>query len=250
MGQNPSSQFDLNELKDDVCQGTQTLKDMFGTASSLLAVTSYDEFLEKVKELNCICQTLSRKISERSNNSKSLLLFAVKKGSDESVFWKGTVRIGCVLIDTQTGNIKSHRVINLKQFLKVHKALIAYVGIRSSGDIETAQIAEAAIAEEKIESTISVLSPSIILEGINAELSDPTECCICMERDFEITLPCAHSYCLVCIEQWNVSNKTCPICREKLENTGDSWVLSEIPDSEIVSAELLQTLMGMIEKIT
>lgn len=237
MGQNPSSPFDLNELKDDVCRGTQTLKE--------LAVISYDEFLEKVKELNLISQTLSRKISERSNSSKSLLLFAVKKGTDETILWKGTVRIGCVLVDTQTGKLKSHRVINLKQFLKVHKALTAYIGVRSSNDIESA--IEAAIEGEE---TIATLSPSIILEGINVESCNPMECCICMERDSEVTLPCTHSYCLVCIEQWNVSNKTCPICREKLENTDDSWVMSEIPDSEIVSAELLQTLMGMIEKMT
>lgn len=28
------------------------------------------------------------------------------------------------------------------------------------------------------------------------------ECCICMERKPEVSLPCAHSYCLACIEQW------------------------------------------------
>lgn len=29
-----------------------------------------------------------------------------------------------------------------------------------------------------------------------------TECCICLERKPEVLLPCAHSYCTQCIEEW------------------------------------------------
>lgn len=32
--------------------------------------------------------------------------------------------------------------------------------------------------------------------------TDTEECIICMERKPEVTLPCAHAYCLFCIEQW------------------------------------------------
>lgn len=28
------------------------------------------------------------------------------------------------------------------------------------------------------------------------------ECCICLERKQQITLPCTHSYCQPCIDQW------------------------------------------------
>lgn len=31
------------------------------------------------------------------------------------------------------------------------------------------------------------------------------ECVICFERKPEVTLPCAHSYCNACIEEWYVS---------------------------------------------
>uniref|UniRef100_A0A090XED5 RING finger protein 141 n=1 Tax=Ixodes ricinus TaxID=34613 RepID=A0A090XED5_IXORI len=54
--------------------------------------------------------------------------------------------------------------------------------------------------------------------------SDLEECCVCMERKPEVTLPCTHSYCLFCIEQWSVSNITCPLCREGFDTTGDTWV--------------------------
>lgn len=30
------------------------------------------------------------------------------------------------------------------------------------------------------------------------------ECVICFERKPEVTLPCAHSYCTPCIEEWYV----------------------------------------------
>ncbi|KAJ8970536.1 hypothetical protein NQ314_001176 [Rhamnusium bicolor] len=36
-------------------------------------------------------------------------------------------------------------------------------------------------------------------EDVNSRAN---ECCICFERKQEVTLPCAHSYCLPCIEEW------------------------------------------------
>jgi len=43
----------------------------------------------------------------------------------------------------------------------------------------------------------------------------------------------------------NVNNKTCPICREKLESTDDSWVISEAPGSEEVNKELEKSLFNL-----
>lgn len=40
---------------------------------------------------------------------------------------------------------------------------------------------------------------------------------------------------------------TCPICREKLESTDDTWVLSEVPEEEEISQEIKSTLMGLTE---
>ena len=57
------------------------------------------------------------------------------------------------------------------------------------------------------------------------------ECCICLERKPDVILPCTHSYCLPCIEQWNVDHKTCPVCRENLSSTDDGWVISKGLDS-------------------
>ena len=72
-------------------------------------------------------------------------------------------------------------------------------------------------------------------------------------------LPCAHSYCLPCIEQWNVNHKTCPVCRETVQSTDDGWVrliltgiesnssslqvISDGPDSLDIATEIQKSLM-------
>lgn len=30
------------------------------------------------------------------------------------------------------------------------------------------------------------------------------ECCICLERQSDMSLPCAHNYCEICIDKWLV----------------------------------------------
>lgn len=48
-----------------------------------------------------------------------MTIFAVKKGSDQSFLWKVTVRIACVKLDPESNRILNHKLINLRQFLKV-----------------------------------------------------------------------------------------------------------------------------------
>lgn len=91
------------------------------------------------------------------------------------------------------------------------------------------------------------------------------ECCICLDRKPEILLPCTHTYCCPCIEQWFVfisttyietinilimyyrkmTSKTCPICQEKLDATDDSWVLTDLPDMQEVNEEIYTELQGL-----
>ena len=80
-------------------------------------------------------------------------------------------------------------------------------------------------------------------DGINPNSLD--ECCICLERKPDVILPCAHSYCLPCIEQWNVDHKTCPVCRDIVTNTDDSWVISDVPDSLEIVTEIQKSLMEL-----
>ena len=101
-------------------------------------------------------------------------------------------------------------------------------------------------------------SSPALLEGTSLE-----ECCVCLERKPDVILPCAHSYCLPCIEQWNVNHKTCPVCRETVQSTDDGWVgliltgkntrqesystspqvISDGPDSLEIATEIQKSLM-------
>ncbi|XP_044254872.1 RING finger protein 141-like [Tribolium madens] len=182
---------------------------------------SYEKFLTILGELNQLSK-------QRLDSEGKQLVFAVKKGTDSTVFWKATVQIACVKIDSNTQKVHTYRLLNLYEFLKVFKTLKC----QSS-------------AEEQSRSGMSV---SQVVNNIKDNPADNTkECCICLERKHEVILPCMHSYCLPCIEEWNANHDTCPICREKLESTDDTWVISEVPEAEEISKEIKSSLMELAE---
>ncbi|XP_022238601.1 RING finger protein 141-like isoform X2 [Limulus polyphemus] len=199
------------------------------------------------------------------------LVFIVKKGTDASLFWKGTVQIACIRTIVSSGKIETYRLLNLRQFLRVYKIMIYYTStappssqvnpVREhvASSTSTSQVSEDETEVKRYDEYASdccsiwsgSLNTSVILNEITAVTdiaTDLDECCICMERKPETTLPCAHSYCIRCIEQWNVSHNTCPLCREKLESTDDSWVISEAPNSEEMQQELQQALLCLAEE--
>ena len=86
---------------------------------------------------------------------------------------------------------------------------------------------------------------ALLDELSEADPNSLDECCICLERKPDVILPCTHSYCLPCIEQWNIEHKTCPVCRETLASTDDGWVISDGPDSLDVTTEIQKSLMDL-----
>lgn len=45
-----------------------------------------------------------------------------------------------------------------------------------------------------------------------------------------------------------MNNKTCPICRETLVSTDDTWVLSEVPEAAEISEEIRSSLMKLVDE--
>ena len=63
---------------------------------------------------------------EYKDDEGKMLIFAVKKGSDTTIFWKVTVRIACVKMDYVTKMVVSHRLLNIRQFLQVKNDLVNF----------------------------------------------------------------------------------------------------------------------------
>lgn len=62
-------------------------------------------------------------------------------------------------------------------------------------------------------------------------MEDEFTCIICQELFIEATtLPCAHTFCEVCLRLWMRKKKTCPVCRRRIK---DKAVRSVVLDSAV-----------------
>uniref|UniRef100_A0A915PZF8 RING finger protein 141 n=1 Tax=Setaria digitata TaxID=48799 RepID=A0A915PZF8_9BILA len=150
------------------------------------------------------------------------LLFAIKKGSANTLLWKMTVRICTLKINARSAD--SYRVFTFGQFLSLQKSL-CYLLRDVAGETD------GAILQERVFDTY-----------IDRALTT-SECIICMEREPDVVLPCVHSFCSACIEQWKAMEKDwCPLCHHPLQLDGsDSWVIPDV----IESGELRNYLMSL-----
>lgn len=235
--------YSIGKIQGELIRQTRSYKE--------IASVSYEEFLRNVKELNEISGHFLDANGKR-------LVFAVKKGTDTTALWKGTVRVACVKVDAESKSVDSLRLLNLKQFLAVHKSILSQTSVLSqenllastgSGHPSPAR-SISGTSEEPLKRphplSLPAFSHSMILDEA-LEGTSLDECCVCLERKPDTILPCAHSYCTICIHQWNVNHKTCPVCREKLESTDDGWVISDGPDSLDIATEIQKSLMEIAQ---
>lgn len=245
---------------------------------------TYDLFLCYITQLNHICR-------EYKDSEGHVLVFAVKKGTDSTIFWKATVRIACVKLNTTTNKVQSYRLLNIRQFLQVFRRITYECTGGSLGTIDGIFGVDAADESSGERSSNMPVPPTMAASMVLGSMQDVAtsstgsinqnrmestaaagtcatsldECVICLERRPDVILPCAHAYCLPCIEQWweytrpssqectssnvvysmSVVDKTCPVCRESLKSTDDTWVLSEVPDNDQVNEEIRRALIGL-----
>ncbi|KAK4314744.1 hypothetical protein Pmani_013995 [Petrolisthes manimaculis] len=270
---------------------------------------TYDQFLGYITQLNHICR-------EYEDEAKQVLVFAVKKGTDSTIFWKATVRIACVKLSTDNNKVQSYRLLNIRQFLQVFRRITYECTGGTLGDMEgiiateeTTDVRGECGTNNSVVPVPPTMAASMVLGGMREVAASGggtaasggsggggggggggtslDECVICLERRPDVILPCAHAYCLPCIEQWweyttipppreqcstsstsastsasstsysptssssgylyamNVKDKTCPVCRECLASTDDTWVISEHPDTHQVNQEIRRALIGL-----
>jgi len=234
--------YSIGKIQGELIRQTRSYKE--------IANVTYEEFLENVTELNEISGHFLDANGKR-------LVFAVKKGTDTTALWKGTVRVACLKVDAESKSVDSLRLLNLKQFLAVHRSIQSQTSVLNeeqslseSGSIQSSPARTLPGAEEPVKRphplSLPTFSHSMILEEA-LEGTSLDECCVCLERKPDTILPCAHSYCTICIHQWNVNHKTCPVCREKLESTDEGWVISDGPDSLDIATEIQKSLMEIAQ---
>lgn len=173
------------------------------------------------------------------------LVFALKKGTDTTIFWKATVRIACVKVQLQPRRIEQYRLLNLKQFLSVFRTFEMHINalIRSEDSgcntsTSTSMLMDTvcrAIADGSGGGSSSVASTPL-------EDDEDDECIICMERRSDVLLSCAHSFCCPCLEQWKMQNSACPVCQEAID---DDWVLSETPNADEINEQICKELIKL-----
>ncbi|XP_064635752.1 RING finger protein 141-like [Lineus longissimus] len=190
------------------------------------ATLSYEEFLASVHQLN----ELTKSFGETSGKQ---LIFSVKKGTDETVLWKGLVRIKCLKVDITTGLVVSTRILNLRQYIKLYTEIMHQVSLA------------AADSDTKVDLDASVIMQAVT--DIEETGDDDSECVICMDRKAVIILSCNHMYCEECIDKWNASSKSCPICRKQLESNDDAWYMAEKPGSDEMASDVQDYLMGITD---
>jgi len=56
----------------------------------------------------------------------------------------------------------------------------------------------------------------------NTAVDDDGEklCSICLDEDYQVALPCTHSFCERCLSEWTAQSSTCPLCRTEIKNSG------------------------------
>jgi len=75
------------------------------------------------------------------------------------------------------------------------------------------------------ETTSNSQADQSLFGGLNEELT----CSICSELFVSaVSLQCVHTFCKLCIEQWEETSNTCPICRVKIEQQASNYILDNI----------------------
>lgn len=74
-------------------------------------------------------------------------------------------------------------------------------------------------------------------------------CCICMETKTNLILSCAHNFCEKCIKEWQISQKSCPICR-CYAGDNDGFILTDFPDYYNLQDEMSKSLFAITDSNT
>ncbi|VDO09694.1 unnamed protein product [Haemonchus placei] len=161
-----------------------------------------------IKELN-------RKCFRVRNEKGDYICFALDRTCADEILWKKKVRIKCFTVNLDSLLVTSSKTLKLEEFLNVYN--VHKDAIQNN-------------AQNVMCSSRYVLNETADSDG---------QCCICMDNNTEVLLPCLHSFCMACVAQELEFRPqfSCPICKTRIEHPiENSWEVADPPEpSDIVS---------------
>lgn len=219
----------------------ERLQSEFRTLREVSSLT-YEQLEVEIVELNRLCRI-------QLAGQASQLLFVIRRPPQQlSLLWKALVRVECRKLESATNRLLDARVLSLRQLLSLKR------------DLRTlSQLPGGAVAANS-EGPVTDFTASVVIDCLRRDEvhevkmsggapTDLEECCICMDRQADVLLECAHAYCQPCIQRWldggagglrlaatlsgaaaaATCGGTCPVCRT-LVNSTDGWVIAAPPE--------------------
>ncbi|CAJ0609538.1 unnamed protein product [Cylicocyclus nassatus] len=182
----------------------------YAAANPLYEEVTWPKFLEMIRELN-------RKCFRVRNEKGDYICFALDKTCTDGFLWKKLAKIKCFTVNLDSLQVTSSKVLRFDEFLNVYSVHKDALRNNLPNEMSSSQY----IFRETADS-----------EGL---------CCICMENNNEVLLPCLHSFCMVCIalEMEFRPQFSCPVCKARIEHPiEESWEVPDPPNPEEVVAYL------------
>lgn len=178
------------------------------------------------------------------------LIFRIQDKTDATFLWKLTVRIECVKLrvdDDEKLQNQSLRILRLNQFINIYNHIKQQSEVlqnfESKSNIKPSdkKESESIMTESKFYDTIQSMSHS------QTDFKDEEICCICMETKSNLILSCTHNFCEKCIKEWQITNKSCPICR-CFAGENDGFILADCPNYYNLQEEISKSLFQITDE--
>ncbi|CAF0789518.1 unnamed protein product [Adineta ricciae] len=194
----------------------------------------HSEFIRLVNEFNKTLESFTR-------DEPYYLNFTVVPQSDSTILWKALIRITCSKISRADQSKSNDIVLNLHQFLSVHRSLCQQI-------LTLQKCPSTALYNSE---PTKQNSSSFSTAKLSFNLPNDNECCICMDRQPNLVLPCTHKFCDECFQQWSsqvtaTSSQTCPLCRVDI-NSDSGFLLAEKPKYDHVKKTLTESILSLPE---
>ncbi|CAF1005138.1 unnamed protein product [Adineta steineri] len=194
----------------------------------------HKEFLQLLNEFNKTLEMFTR-------DEPCYLQFNIVPQTDSNIFWKALIRIRCSKMTREDQSISNEIILNLHQFLSVHQSLCQQISTLQKCPSSTLFNSSATTTKEN--------SSSFSTAKLSFTVPNDNECCICMDRQPNLVLPCTHKFCDECFQQWSsqtspTSSQTCPLCRVDI-NSDSGFLLAEKPKYDNVKKMLTDSILSL-----